>query len=44
MLATSCYELRRRLRQVDLKAEHFERQVQLLEQDRDKWEKKYEVC
>lgn len=32
-----------RLRQVDLKAEHFERQVQRLEQERDQWEKKYEV-
>ena len=32
-----------RLRQIDLKAEHFERQVQRLEQERDVWEKKYEV-
>ena len=32
-----------RLRQVDVKAEHFERQVQRLEQERDQWEKKYEV-
>lgn len=32
-----------RLRQVDVKAEHFERQVQRLEQERDAWEKKYEV-
>lgn len=32
-----------RLRQVDVKAEHFERQVQRLEQERDVWEKKYEV-
>ena len=32
-----------RLRQIDLKAEHFERQVQRLEQERDAWEKKYEV-
>jgi tropomyosin len=31
-----------RLRQVDLKAEHFERQVQRLEQERDQWEKKCE--
>ncbi|KAG8949886.1 hypothetical protein FRC04_008189 [Tulasnella sp. 424] len=31
-----------RLRQVDVKAEHFERQVQRLEQERDQWEKKYE--
>jgi len=34
-----CY----RLRQVDVKAEHFERQVQRAEQERDAWEKKYEV-
>jgi tropomyosin len=32
-----------RLRQVDVKAEHFERQVQRAEQERDMWEKKYEV-
>lgn len=32
-----------RLRQVDVKAEHFERQVQRVEQERDAWEKKYEV-
>jgi len=31
-----------KLRQVDVKAEHFERQVQRLEQERDAWEKKYE--
>ncbi|KZV94604.1 hypothetical protein EXIGLDRAFT_505890 [Exidia glandulosa HHB12029] len=31
-----------KLRQVDVKAEHFERQVQRLEQERDHWEKKYE--
>ena len=31
-----------RLRQVDVKAEHFERQVQRAEQERDQWEKKYE--
>ncbi|KAG8908630.1 hypothetical protein FRB99_004918 [Tulasnella sp. 403] len=31
-----------KLRQVDVKAEHFERQVQRLEQERDVWEKKYE--
>ncbi|KAG8903554.1 tropomyosin [Tulasnella sp. 417] len=30
------------LRQVDVKAEHFERQVQRLEQERDQWEQKYE--
>jgi hypothetical protein len=28
---------------VDVKAEHFERQVQRVEQERDMWEKKYEV-
>jgi len=28
---------------VDVKAEHFERQVQRVEQERDTWEKKYEV-
>lgn len=33
-----------RLRQVDVKAEHFERQVSRVEQERDQWEKKYEVC
>jgi tropomyosin, fungi type len=27
---------------VDVKAEHFERQVQSLEQERDQWEKKHE--
>ena len=32
-----------RLRQVDVKAEHFERQVQRIEAERDNWEKKYEV-
>jgi len=32
-----------RLRQVDVKAEHFERQVTRAEQERDGWEKKYEV-
>jgi tropomyosin len=32
-----------RLRQVDVKAEHFERQVQRVEQERDAMEKKYEV-
>jgi tropomyosin len=31
-----------RLRQVDVKAEHFERQVQRVEQERDQWERKYE--
>lgn len=31
-----------RLRQVDVKAEHFERQVARVEQERDGWEKKYE--
>lgn len=33
-----------RLRQVDIKAEHFERQVQRVEQERDTWTNKYEVC
>jgi tropomyosin len=33
-----------RLRQVDVKAEHFERQLQRAEQERDAWEKKFEVC
>lgn len=28
---------------MDVKAEHFERQVQRVEQERDVWEKKYEV-
>ena len=32
-----------RLRQVDVKAEHFERQVQRAEQERDEWEKKHGV-
>jgi peptidoglycan hydrolase CwlO-like protein len=32
----------RRLRQTDVKAGHFERKVQALEQDRDQWESKYE--
>ena len=32
-----------RLRQVDVKAEHFERHAQRLEQERDEWEKKFEV-
>ena len=31
-----------RLRQVDVKAEHYERQVQRAEQERDQWEQKYE--
>ena len=33
-----------RLRQVDIKADHFERQAQNLERERDLWEKKFEVC
>lgn len=37
MILTEC----RRLRQVDVKAEHFERQVQRLEQERDEWERKH---
>ena len=32
----------RRLRQTDVKAGHFERKVQALENDRDQWEAKYE--
>ena len=36
--------LRVRLRQVDIKAEHFERQVQRVEQERDGWTTRYEVC
>ena len=31
-----------RLRQTDVKAGHFERKVQALEQSRDEWENKYE--
>jgi tropomyosin len=31
-----------KLRQVDIKAEHFERQVTRAEQERDQWEKKHE--
>lgn len=31
-----------RLRQTDVKAGHYERKVQALENDRDQWEKKYE--
>jgi len=30
-----------KLRQVDVKAEHFERQVQRIETERDEWENKY---
>ena len=32
-----------RLRQTDVKAEHFERHLQRVEQERDQWEAKYEV-
>jgi len=35
-------ETTEKLRQVDIRAEHFERQVAILEQDKDKLEKKYE--
>ncbi|KAJ3548522.1 hypothetical protein NM688_g5290 [Phlebia brevispora] len=35
-------EVVEKLRQVDVKAEHYERHVQRLEQERDQWEKKYE--
>ncbi|KAG8692060.1 hypothetical protein FRC11_007026 [Ceratobasidium sp. 423] len=38
----SVKETMEKLRQVDIKAEHFERQVQKLEQERDQWEAKYE--
>ncbi|CAE6402643.1 unnamed protein product [Rhizoctonia solani] len=38
----SVKETMEKLRQVDIKAEHFERQVQKLEQERDHWESKYE--
>jgi tropomyosin len=31
-----------RLRQTDVKAGHFERKVQALENERDQWESKYE--
>lgn len=31
-----------RLRQTDVKAGHFERKVQALENERDQWEQKYE--
>jgi tropomyosin len=47
--AWSCFEeitnltyFPRRLRQTDVKAGHFERKVQALEQDRDQWETKFE--
>lgn len=33
----------RRLRRVDVDAEHIERQAKRYEQERDQWEKKYEV-
>jgi hypothetical protein len=33
-----------RLRQVDVKAEHFERQIQRAEQERDQLSNDYEVC
>ena len=32
----------KRLRQTDVKAGHFERKVQALENERDQWEQKYE--
>ncbi|ELU43657.1 tropomyosin-like domain-containing protein [Rhizoctonia solani AG-1 IA] len=38
----SVKETMEKLRQVDIKAEHFERQVHKLEQERDQWEAKYE--
>jgi len=36
-------ETTEKLRQVDVKAEHFERAIQRVEQERDDWEKKYGV-
>jgi tropomyosin len=33
-----------RIRELDTKAEHYERQIHRLEQERDEMEKKYEVC
>jgi len=33
----------RRLRRVDVDAEHIERQAKRYEAERDEWEKKYEV-
>jgi tropomyosin len=33
-----------RIRELDTKAEHYERQIHRLEQERDDMEKKYEVC
>jgi len=36
------FPLLHRLRQTDVKAGHFERKVQALEQERDQWETKYE--
>jgi len=33
----------RRIRELDTKAEHYERQIHRLEQERDDMEKKYEV-
>ena len=38
ILLSSAY----RLRQTDVKAGHFERKVQALENERDQWESKYE--
>jgi tropomyosin, fungi type len=38
MKRTDCH----RLRQTDVKAGHYERKVQALEQARDEWEAKYE--
>ena len=35
-------DLSYRLRQTDVKAGHYERKVQALEQSADQWEKKYE--
>lgn len=42
LLCTTYADQPRRLRQTDVKAGHFERKVQALEQARDEWEAKYE--
>ncbi len=42
MVRTHVLILSLRLRQTDVKAGHFERKVQALEQSRDEWENKYE--
>lgn len=37
-----CANALRRLRQTDVKADHYERKVQALEAERDSWETKFE--